>query len=110
MSRDSRSGLELISRDFHAAETLTKANANEVTLTLPTDAGGGTVNYKYDSAMRTFTRVATPSSGTTATSVLFDDIDQFSLVYYNKLGVDVTSSASVLTQAKSVQLNAKLVM
>jgi len=112
MSRDSRIGLELISRDFHAAEILTKATANELTLTLPADAGGGTVNYKYTPGTvpgkGTFTRVTTPSSGTTQTTQLLDDVVQFSMAYYNKLGVDVSSSASVLSQAKSVQLNAKL--
>ncbi len=109
MSRDSRGGLELISRDFHAAETLLLANSGEVTLTLPSDAGGGTVNYKYDINQKTFTRTATPSSGTVSSRQLFDDVEQFSMVYYNKLGVDVTSSASVLAEAKSVQMNAKLV-
>ncbi len=109
MSRNSRSGLELISRDFHTAETLTFASASECTMTLPVDAGGGTVNYKYNSTNKTFTRTVTPLSGTTVSAELFDDVNQFSLVYYNKLGADVTSSAAVLKTAKSVQINAKLV-
>lgn len=109
MSRDSRSGLELISRDLHGAAALTKATAAELTLTMPIDGGGETVNYAYDSTNGTFTRTATDPSGAVLSAALFDDVDQFSLVYFNKLGVDVTSSASVLGQTKSVQINAKLV-
>jgi prepilin-type N-terminal cleavage/methylation domain-containing protein len=112
MSRDSRGGLEWIARDFHAAESLSKATATEIRLTLPVDAGGGTVHYKYVAGLSpergTFTRELIPASGTAKTFELFDDVEAFNMVYYNKLGVDVTSSASILDEAKSVQLNAKL--
>jgi len=109
MSRDSRSGLELISRDFRAAEDLTLANSGEVTLVLPADAGGGTVNYKYNISEESFVRTAVPDSGITSEDKLFLDVKEFSMVYYNKRGDDVTEEASILAEAKSVQMNAKLV-
>jgi Tfp pilus assembly protein PilW len=109
MSRDSRGGLEMISRDFHGAESLSSASSSRVTMRLPADAGGDAVTYAYSSANKTFTRTVTPPGGTASSETLFEDVEQFSMLFYNKLGVDVTSSASILSQAKSVQINAKLV-
>lgn len=111
MSRDSRGGLEVISRDLHVADSLTLATENEMTMVLPADAGGGTVNYKYDSQKGSFTRTAVDSSGTETKRELFDDVAKFSLIYYNRLGGDALAYnlGSLLSETKSVQLNAKLV-
>jgi hypothetical protein len=108
MSQESRLALELISRDLHAAESLAVAEEHTVEFTLPADAGGETVRYAFDAAGKTFMRTATPPGGTAVERKLFDDVVEFNMAYFNKLGVTVTSSPAVLNEAKSVQINAKL--
>ena len=111
MSVSSRGALEYFSRDIHVAQSLVTANGNEVVLVLPDDAGGFTISYKYDPVKGEFTRKKYDTDGTTllSTDILFKDVEIFKMVFYNRLNVDVTSEASVLTEAKTVQINAKLV-
>jgi hypothetical protein len=108
MSQESRQGLERFGRDLHAAADLTVAKAGELSLDLPADLGGGSVHYKHDPATKTFTRTITDGAGTNTVEVLFDDVSTFKFVYYNRLGVDVTGNASIFAEAKSVQIDAKL--
>ncbi|PXA04501.1 hypothetical protein DDZ13_04820 [Coraliomargarita sinensis] len=109
MSGESRGALERFGRDLHAAEDLTLASASELTVLLPEDLGGTTVNYKFDPADKNLIRKKTDSSGALLSEdTLFEDVDTFKFVYYNRLSVDVSDSASILAEAKSVQINAKL--
>ena len=108
MSSRSRTALEVFSRDLHAAETIIGASGSSLTVTLPPELSSATVAYTYSSANKELTRTETPASGTATSRVLFGDVVSFAFVYYNRLGVDVTSSASVLTESKSVQINAQL--
>ncbi len=111
MSNSGRQTLEYFARDAHAAETLSIANANEFEFEMPVGAGGYTMNYKYDSTTRDFTREKYDVDGTTllATTVLFEDIEDFKMIFYNRLNDNVTTEPSVLTEAKTVQIDAKLV-
>jgi hypothetical protein len=82
---------------------------SELTLVLPAELGGTTVNYKFNTADKNFSRKKTDSSGNLLSEdILFEDVDSFKFVYYNRLSVDVTNSASIFAEAKSVQINAKL--
>ena len=108
MSAKSRSALEIFSRDLHTAESITAASSSSFTVTLPDELNSATVVYTYSSANKELTRMETPASGTATSRVLFGDVNRFAFVYYNRLGVDVTNSASVLTESKSVQINAEL--
>lgn len=109
MSQDSRRSLEILSRDFHMAETLLKAEAHEVTMVLPVDAGGQMVNYVYSPANGTVVRTSTPPGGTAVSNQLMDDVDEFSFVFFNRLGVELGyAHAPLLVETKSIQVNAKL--
>lgn len=109
MSGESRTALELFGRDLHAAEDLMRASTIELTVLLPDDLGGVTVNYKYDSSNKTLTRKRTDDSGSVLSEdIVFEDVDTFKFVYYNRLSVDVSHSASILAETKSVQINSKL--
>lgn len=109
MGMDSRFALELIARDLHAADDITHAADDRVTVVLPTDLGGETINYVYDATAQTFTRSVTDASGTTD-RVLFDNVEKFAFVIYNRLGAshgsDSSEWPSILTEAKSVQMDA----
>lgn len=109
MSGESRKALELFGRDLHAAEDLKAASANELTVQLPAELGESIIHYKYDASARSLTREKSDSSGTLLhADVLLEDAESFKFVYYNRLSVDVSGSASILAEAKSVQINAKL--
>lgn len=108
MSMDSRYALEVLGRDIHAANSITKATTSQVTLTMPTELGGSTVDYTYDSTAKTLTRTITDASSNSTSRVLFDNLDSFGLNYFNRTGIDVTGRASILNEAKSVQLDARL--
>ena len=109
MSGESRGALELFGRDLHSAEDLLLASASEVEVLLPEEMGGTTVNYKYNAADRNLTRKKTDDSGTVLSEdILFEDVDAFKFVYYNRLSMDVSNSPSILAETKSVQINAKL--
>jgi prepilin-type N-terminal cleavage/methylation domain-containing protein len=109
MSMESRHGLELFSRDLHAVASLAKASKTEIEFDLPADAGGDTVNYKYDSVAKNLTRTLTDPDGNVTVEVLFGDVRDFEMIYFNRLDADVTNRASILTEAKSVQVKATLV-
>jgi len=109
MSASSRQTLEHFSRDAHAAQRLITADADEFEFELPDDAGGYIMNYKYDSTTRKFTREKYNGETLLATTVLFEDIVDFSMIYYNQVNVNVTGEPSILIEAKSVQIDAKLV-
>ncbi|WP_269523844.1 pilus assembly FimT family protein [Coraliomargarita parva] len=108
MSQESRSALERYARDLHTAESLTTATSNQVTMVLPDEFNNDTVTYLYDSDKKTVTRTQSSSSGADVSKVLFEDVSFFKMVYYNRLGVDISDHASILTETKSVQVNAKL--
>lgn len=108
MSSDSRYALERISRDVHGANSITNATTSSVSLTMPSDLDSVTVEYSYDSDAKTVTRSLTDTLGTTTSRVLLEDVESFNLDYYNRTGVDVTTSPSILNEAKSIQFNARL--
>ncbi len=113
MSAASRNTLERFSRDVHAATELTTTNSSEFEFAVSDEAGGYTYNYTYDATAHRFTRKKYSSGGTLlATDVLFEDVadetDAFRMIFYNRLNEDVTDEASVLTEAKTVQIDAKL--
>ena len=111
MSMSSRNALEHFSRDVHTAETLLVATAYEITVVLPSDAGSFVINYEYDADAGSFTRKKYAEDGVTllTTRVLFSDVSELNIVFYNRLDVDVTDEATILTETKTIQLNAKLV-
>lgn len=111
MSMSSRNALEHFSRDIHAASSLITATANEIEIELPEDLGGYLVNYKYDSATGRFTRKKYDGTTLLKTDVLFEDVEIFSMVFYNRLNADISSNseASIKDETKSIQINAKLV-
>ena len=114
MSNSSRQTLEHFARDAHSADTLLTANSSEFKFTVPEDAGGYTLHYIYDSDARSFTRMKYSEDGTLLwTQVLFEDIKEeagaFEMIFYNRMNVDVTTDSSVLIEAKTVQIDAKLV-
>ncbi len=109
MSRESRGGLERFSRDLHAVQSLLKAEEQEITFVLPDDAGGDTVSYKYDASKKQVTRTSTDPDGNVSSKMLFDDVENFKMIYFNRLDVDITGQPSILAEAKSVQVKAKLV-
>lgn len=107
MGADSRTALEVLSRDLHVAASLNVASPTSMTVTLPSELDSAEVVYSYNASTQQLTRAAT-ISGSTVTRMLFGDVDSFEFIYYNRLGVDVSASASILSQTKSVQINAKL--
>lgn len=109
MSAASRSGLEIFSRDLHAAESITMADESGLIVTLPAELSSATVMYSYNYDDQELSRTITPLAGAVSRRVLFGDVDRFSFVYYNRLGVEVTDRPSVLIETKSVQINAKLI-
>ena len=111
MSMNSRNALEYFSRDVHMAETLSVASAYEITVRLPSDAGSFVINYEYDADTGDFTWKKYASDGVTLLreNVLFSDVSELGMVFYNRLNVDVTDEATILTETKTIQLNAKLV-
>lgn len=113
MSANSRNTLERFARDVHAAETLISVSANTFEFEVSADAGGFIYMYQYDATARDFKRMKYSNSGTLlATQVLFTDVadeaNAFRMIFYNRLDEDVTAEASVLTEAKTVQIDAKL--
>ncbi|MFT4901265.1 MAG: prepilin-type N-terminal cleavage/methylation domain-containing protein [Lentimonas sp.] len=108
MSAQSRTALEIFSRDLHVAEVLTAASQAGVSMTLPADLDSAVVVYTYDANAKELVRSVTPSGGSTKSRTLFGDVHSFEFVYYNRLGVDVSADASILSESKSVQINAKL--
>lgn len=109
MSSDSRNALEIIARDLHTAETLTAGSANSLTLVLPSELDSAAVVYTYDSTAKTLTRTHTPSGSATTSDVLFDDVELFNFVFYNRLGTQLTTASQIAVEGKSVQVNAKMV-
>jgi len=107
MSMQSRFALELIAQDLHSAENITQASTNSITVLLPEASGGATVNYNYNSSSETLTRTTT-SDGTFSSKVLFADLDQFEFTIYNRIGYtqDPNTWASILSEAKSIQMDA----
>ncbi|MGB0416211.1 MAG: PilW family protein [Coraliomargarita sp.] len=109
MGMDSRYALEIVGRDLHGATSLTLAEEGQITLVLPADMGGSTVNYAYDSGLQTLTRTVT-SGGSSKSRVLFDDVERFTFTIYNRLGNSLGKNASewpsILNEAKSIQMDA----
>lgn len=109
MSYDGRMAVELIARDIRGAESLEVADANSLTLQLPSDAGSVTVtyDYRYDGGEDDWIlfREVTDSSGVTTSDILLTDLAEFAFVYYNRLGNESTV-ASRLTETKSINLDA----
>lgn len=111
MSMSSRNALEHFSRDVHVAEEIRIASADELEVKLPSDAGGFVINYKYDANAGTFTRKQYAGDGGTllTTTVLFSDVFEFDLVFYNRGDFVIPDGASKEDETKTIQLNAKLV-
>ena len=111
MSMSSRNALEHFSRDVHMAESLLVASEGEVTLVLPLDADSFVINYEYDANAGTFTRRQYADDGDTLlkTTVLFSNVFEFDLVFYNRRNVVIPDGASKEDETKTIQLNAKLV-
>lgn len=114
MSSASRYGLELLARDLHGAETITAAGKQSLTVTMPADAGGSTIEYSYDATLDELTRKVTDSSGTSDSDVIFDHLTEFDIYYYDRLDNEIDRSTSslqadVIAQGKSVLVKAKLV-
>jgi len=111
MSSESRAGLERFSRDLHAVDSVSLANETEMTFKVSDEAGGSTVNYKFDPAAATLTRTVTDSGGNVFTEILFEDVTEFELFYFNRLDVPldaVADAGTLLLEMKSVQIRAVL--
>lgn len=109
MSAESRGALELFGRDLHVAEDLEQATDSLLTVRLPLELNDATITYKYNADQKNLVRIKDdPIANTTSEEILFEDVDVFSFVYYNRLSVDVSESPSILAETKSVQINAKL--
>jgi prepilin-type N-terminal cleavage/methylation domain-containing protein len=110
MSMSSRNALEHFSRDVHVAEEILVASADQIRVQLPSDAGSFVVDYEYDADTGNFTRSKYEADGATllTTTVLFSDVIEFDLVFYNRRDVVVPDGASIENETKTIQLNAKL--
>jgi prepilin-type N-terminal cleavage/methylation domain-containing protein len=102
MNSQSRTLLELLSRDAKSATTVTNFTTTSLTLTVPQDTSGATtdVTYEYDAAARSFTRQIGGS-----TTTLARDVDSFTFRYYNSNNAATTS----LAELKQVQLSLRIV-
>lgn len=114
MSSASRYGLELLARDIHGAETITVAGKQALTVIMPVDAGGTTIQYLYDDTTDELTRTVTDTSGTSVSDVIFDHLTEFEIYYYDRLENEIDRDsgnlqANVIAQGKSILLEAKLV-
>lgn len=109
MSSDSRHALEIIARDLHTAERITAGDTNSMSLVLPSELDSATVVYTYDSTAKTLTRTHTVTGSTATSDVLFDDVELFNFVFYNRLGTTLTTASQITGEGKSVQVNAKMV-
>lgn len=108
MSQESRRSMEILSRDIHAAEALTEATEHELTLILPNDLGGDTVNFRYSSADKTVVRTVTPLAGAVSSQEILTDVGEFSFIFFNRLGNELEySHGPILIETKSIQVNAK---
>lgn len=109
MSQNSRVSLEILSRDLHMASALILAKEDELTVELPVDAGGHVVHYLFDKSSKTVKRTVRSPGGGEVSRDLLTDVSEFSLRYYNRLGVELAySHAPLLDEAKSVMVNSRL--
>lgn len=102
MNADSRALLELLSRDAKSATAVTNFTSTSLTLTVPQDTAGHTVDvtYEFDAAAGSFIREA---GGTTTT--LATGVESLGFRYFNSNNAATTS----LAELKQVQLSLRLV-
>lgn len=102
MNTDSRNLLELLSRDAKSATAVTNFTATSLTLTVPQDTAGHTVDvtYELDAASSTFIREVSGSTTTLATGV-----ESLTFRYFNSNNAATAS----LAELKQVQLSLRLV-
>lgn len=109
MSYDSRMVVEILARDIRGAESLTRANSARLTLELPADLGGNTVDYRYNADRGILYRAVTDNTtGTTSRDEMLEGLQRFQFVYYNRLGNESTA-ASRLTETKSINIDALMI-
>lgn len=107
MSADSRAALEMLARDVRSAVALTSAAEDAVTLVMPDEMGGISVTYRYDADDQEFSR----SIAGAGSRVLFNGVTELSFSYYNRVSgddLDPATTASILVETKSIQLDAQL--
>ncbi|HAV14343.1 MAG TPA: hypothetical protein DCX06_12750 [Opitutae bacterium] len=113
MSSASRYGLERFGRDLHGAVDVTTATATALVIVMPALAGGVTVEYSYDSAKEELTRKVTQTDGTSTSQVLFTNLVELEMLYYDRLdnliANDANLQANVIAEGKSVLVKARLV-
>lgn len=98
MNTESRTGLELFSRDARMAVDVTAFSTTSVTFLLP--AGGGTVTYAFDDTTNTFVR--NPSVGNS--QVLMTRVDELEFERFNLLN----QPASNNLETKQIQLQSRM--
>jgi Tfp pilus assembly protein PilV len=104
MEAESRKSLELFGQDVRMAQKIVWHDANRITLTIPTNATGGTTTctYAYDSAAKTFSRT---QGG--ITSVLISGIENCTLAGYKQNGdlADTGGWETIANDTKQLQLS-----
>jgi hypothetical protein len=112
MSQQSRKTLEQYSRDIRAAENVATAEAQTLVIVYPDDAfyDAHTVEYVYDPASYTFSRIERDQDGTLiSSSVQLDGVKRFIFNYFDPLGQPLADSTeSLLLSIKSVQMDAEM--
>ena len=108
-----RKALEVFAVDMRAAEDVTEATGDSVTIVYPDNDSfdGRVIRYDYDSDDSSFTRVSRDSDGNLVRKEeLLGGVEKVAFAYFDPLGNRLDSStASLLLSIKSVQLDAKMV-
>lgn len=112
MSQDSRIVLEQFARDMRAAEDVTVAEADKITVVFP-DASihdGSSVTYEFDKDLKLFFRIENDKSGKeVANKSYLEGLEFFSFSYFDPLGNPLSlNTQSILLSVKSVQIDAEM--
>ncbi len=97
MNTQSRSGMDRFGREMRMAVDITNATDSQISVEIQDDGGTRTVEYIYDAENKQLVRVEG-----TWTLVLIDNVEAFTLRYYNILGNQTVNPLEV----KRVQLEA----
>ncbi len=111
MNQQSRQALEVIGRDiklFDPSGLSITTDGKTLTGSIPDPSGTGTiaVKYNYNPTKRILTRKLDDSSS--EETILFRDIESFSLTGINKAGNTITNLSADATSIKQLQLDIKL--